>query len=152
MPLELSRMRHAKPDAIMALRNVALMTTAGSGIASINVAHAGTVIEIYVNAFAAVAVPFGPVTSTEVEPTDPAGVTAVTVVDDTATTFVPGAPPIVTLVAPLRLVPVIVIAVPPSTDPVFGTIRDRHNGPAHESWTPLMNPTKLSRLPRTFRG
>jgi hypothetical protein len=104
----------------MASRNVASVTTAGSGNPSISVAHVGTVTEKYVNAFAAVAVPCGLVTSTELEPTDPAGVTAVTVVDDTATTFVPGAPPIVTLVAPLRLVPVIVIAVPPSTDPVFG--------------------------------
>ena len=31
-------------------------------------------------------------------------------------------------------------------------LREIETGPAHESWTPLMNPTQLSRLPRTFRG
>ena len=53
-------------------------------------------------------------------PTVPAGVTAVTVVGFTTLTEVAATPPIVTELAPVRFVPVIVIAVPPLVDPVFG--------------------------------
>ncbi len=74
----------------------------------------------YVNAFVAVAVPFGVVTATLVAPTVPAGVTAVTLVDETTTTLVAAIPPTVTLVAPVKLVPVIVIGVPPAVGPVDG--------------------------------
>ena len=74
----------------------------------------------YVNAFVAVAVPFGVVTATLFAPTVPAGVTAVTLVDETTTTLVAATPPTFTLVAPVKLVPVIVIAVPPAVDPVAG--------------------------------
>ncbi|NDG64681.1 MAG: hypothetical protein EBY29_14645 [Planctomycetes bacterium] len=74
-------------------------------------------MEIYVNAPLAVAVPFAPVTSTDAGPIDPAGVTAVTVVEFTATTSVADTPPTLTLVAPFRKVPVIVIAVPPEKIP-----------------------------------
>ncbi len=75
----------------------------------------------YVNAFVAVAVPLGVVTATLCAPTVPAGVTAVTLVDET-TTLVAATPPTVTLVAPVKLVPVIVIAVPPAVEPDVGVI------------------------------
>ena len=75
---------------------------------------------IYVNAFVAVAVPPDVVTATLCAPTVPAGVTAVTLVDETTTTLVAATPPTVTLVAPVKLVPVIVIAVPPAVEPVVG--------------------------------
>ena len=74
----------------------------------------------YVNAFVAVAVPLGVVTATFFAPAVPAGVTAVTLVDETTTTLVAATPPTVTLVAPVKLVPVIVIAVPPAVEPVAG--------------------------------
>ena len=41
-------------------------------------------------------------------------------VDETTTTLVAATPPIVTLVAPVKLVPVIVIGVPPAVGPVAG--------------------------------
>ena len=113
MFVPMSRTLHAKPLATIAARRLASVTTAGSGIASNSVAHVGTTTEKYVNAPLAVAVPFAPVTSTDAAPTDPAGVTAVTVVEFTATTSVAGTPPTLTLVAPFRNDPVIVIAVPP---------------------------------------
>ena len=113
MLLEVSLILHASPLATIAARRFASVTTAGSGDASNSVAHTGTTMEIYVNAPLAVAVPFAPVTSTDAAPTDPAGVTAVTVVEFTATTSVAGTPPTLTLVAPFRKDPVIVIAVPP---------------------------------------
>ena len=78
----------------------------------------------YVNAFVAVAVPFGVVTATLFAPTVPAGVTAVTLVDEITTTLVAATPPTVTLVAPVRFIPVIVIviAVPPAVGPDVGVI------------------------------
>ena len=39
-----SRTRHANPLAVIAARNVASVTTAGSGVASTSVAHVGTMI------------------------------------------------------------------------------------------------------------
>ena len=45
-----------------------------------------------------------------------------TLVDETATTLVAATPPTVTLVAPSKLVPVIVIAVPPAVEPDVGEI------------------------------
>jgi len=74
----------------------------------------------YVNALAKLALPPGVVTATLFAPTVPAGVTAVTLVDETTTTLVAATPPTVTLVAPVKLVPVIVIAVPPAVEPVAG--------------------------------
>ena len=53
-------------------------------------------------------------------PADPAGVTAVMEVALTTTTLVAGLPPIVTLLAPVKLVPVMVIAVPPAVGPEVG--------------------------------
>ena len=109
----LSRTLHANPLATIAARRFASVTTVGSGDASNSVAQVGTMMALYVNAPLAVAVPFAPVTSTDAAPSDPAGVTAVTVVEFTATTSVAGTPPTLTLVAPFRNDPVIVIAVPP---------------------------------------
>ena len=102
MLLEVSLILHANPLATIAARRFASVTTVESGIASKSIAHVGTTMSIYVNAPLAVAVPFAPVTSTDAGPTDPAGVTAVTVVEFTATTFVAGTPPTLTLVAPPR--------------------------------------------------
>ena len=53
-------------------------------------------------------------------PAVPAGVTAVTIVELTTDTLVAALPPTVTLDVPVRLVPVIVIAVPPAVGPTFG--------------------------------
>jgi hypothetical protein len=75
---------------------------------------------VYVNAFVRFAVPPGVVIDTVLPPAVPAGVTAVTVVELTTLTEVAATPPIVTELAPVRFVPVIVIAVPPSTNPQFG--------------------------------
>lgn len=53
-------------------------------------------------------------------PTDPAGVTAVTEVGERTTTLVASKPPIVTRFALVKLVPVIVIAVPAASGPEIG--------------------------------
>lgn len=53
-------------------------------------------------------------------PTVPAGVTAVMVVALTTTTLVAATPPTVTLLAPVKLVPVMVMAVPPNVEPEVG--------------------------------
>jgi hypothetical protein len=60
------------------------------------------------------------VSDTVFAPEVPAGVTAVTVVALTTDTLVAAAPPIVTLVVPVRFAPVIVIGVPPAVGPAFG--------------------------------
>ena len=60
------------------------------------------------------------VTATLFAPTVPAGVTAVTLVAETTTTLVAATPPTVTLLAPVRFVPVIVIDVPPRVEPLVG--------------------------------
>ena len=49
-----------------------------------------------------------------------AGVSAVTLVAETTTTLVAATPPTVTLLAPVRFVPVIVIDVPPIVEPLVG--------------------------------
>ena len=120
MLLEVSLILHANPLATIAARRFASVTTVGSGAVSNRVAHVGTMM--YVNAFVAVAVPFGVVTATLFAPTVPAGVTAVTLVQETATRLVAATPPTVTLVAPVRFVPVIVIVVPPAVEPDGGVI------------------------------
>ena len=74
----------------------------------------------YVNAPLEVVVPLGVVTVTFAEPAAPAGVTAVIEVAEITTRLVAEVPPTVTLVAPVKLVPVIVIAVPPRVEPVVG--------------------------------
>ena len=75
------------------------------------------------------AVPPGVVTDTVFAPAVPAGVTAVTVVELTTLTEVAATPPIVTELAPVKFVPVIVIAVPPLVGPTFGET-DEIVGPA----------------------
>ena len=79
----------------------------------------GSPIVLYVNAAVAVAEPLGVVTTTFCAP-DPEGVVAVSNVE--FTTVKPGAaaPPIVTLLAPVKLVPTIVNEVPPPVGPEFG--------------------------------
>ena len=65
-------------------------------------------------------VPPAVVTSTLLAPALPAGVVAVIVVALVATTLVAATPPIVTLVAVPRPVPVIMILVPPELEPKEG--------------------------------
>jgi hypothetical protein len=60
------------------------------------------------------------VTRTLAGPTVPAAVTAVIVVEFTTVTLVAATPPMVTPVAPVRLVPVIVTLVPPEAKPMVG--------------------------------
>ena len=60
------------------------------------------------------------VSDTVAAPAVPTGVTAVTVVAFTTTTFVAAVPPIVTLDVPVRFAPVMVIAVPPTEGPELG--------------------------------
>ena len=126
IPLEVSWTRHGKPDAVIALRKVTFVTTAASGACSSTMYHpVGTT---YVNALAKLAVPPGVVTATLFAPTVPAGVTAVMLVDETTTTLVAATPPTVTLVAPVKLVPVIVIAVPPAVEPEVGATEEMAAG------------------------
>ena len=78
----------------------------------------------YVNALVLVTVPPRVVTTrlaaTLMDEAGPVGVTAVICVGETTTTLVGATPPRVTL-APVKFVPVIVIAVPPAIGPEFGT-------------------------------
>ena len=60
------------------------------------------------------------VTVTVTAPALPAGVVAVIVVLFTTTTFVPAAAPKVTVAPAAKFAPVIVTAVPPAVDPLFG--------------------------------
>jgi hypothetical protein len=73
----------------------------------------------YVNALALVAVPPAVVTATLLAPADPAGVFAVIEVA-VATTLVAATPFTFTLVVPVKLVPVMVMFVPPLVEPVAG--------------------------------
>ena len=75
---------------------------------------------MYVNALLLLAVPPAVVTATLLTPAVPAGVLAVTEVLDTTTMFVAATPPTVTLVAPVKLVPLMVIEVPPNVVPDVG--------------------------------
>ena len=82
------------------------------------------------------------VTDTVFAPAVPAGVTAVTVVAFTTLTEVAATPPIVTELAPVKFVPVIVIAVPPVVDPVFG-LTDEIVGVASRGALATRNPRLL---------
>jgi hypothetical protein len=62
----------------------------------------------------------GFVTVTVTAPALPAGVVAVICVPFTTTTFVAAVPPNVTVAPAAKFVPVIVTAVPPPVDPLFG--------------------------------
>ena len=72
------------------------------------------------NALALVTVPPAVVTATLLAPAVPAGVLAVIDVALTTATFVAATPLTVTLVAPVKLVPEIVIDVPPLVGPDVG--------------------------------
>ena len=72
------------------------------------------------NPFVRFAVPPGVMSETVVAPVVPVGVTAVTVVAFTTAMLVAATPPIVTLVVPVRFVPVIVIDVLQHAGPAFG--------------------------------
>ena len=74
----------------------------------------------YVNVIACDVDPPAVVTTMVFAPAVPAGVTAVMEVALTTTTLVAGLPPIVTLLAPVKLVPVMVIAVLPEAGPDDG--------------------------------
>jgi len=80
----------------------------------------GTAAATYVNALALVAVPPAVVTATLLAPVVPAGVLAVIDVALTTTTLVAATLFTVTLVAPVKLVPEIVIDVPPLVGPDVG--------------------------------
>ncbi len=82
--------------------------------------QAKTVGVIYINALGKVAVPPAVVTEIFFEPAVPVGVSAVIDVSLTTTTLVAGLTPTVTLLAPVKFVPVIVMAVPPAVDPDDG--------------------------------
>ena len=69
-------------------------------------------------------VPPDVVTNTLTEPAVPAGVVQVAVVLLTITADVQATPPTVMPVAPVRLVPVMVILVPPAVDPLAGDTED----------------------------
>ena len=115
IPVPVSRTRHGKPDAVIAFRIVTFVTTAALGACSSTV-YQGT----YVNALATLAAPYGVVTATLTAPRVPAGVTAVMLVGEITFKLVAATPPTVTLIAPVKFAPVIVIAVPPKVEPVTG--------------------------------
>ena len=64
--------------------------------------------------------PAGVVTMTLTAPAAPTGVVAVIVVAFTTETDVAATPPNVTLVVPVKVVPVMVTLVPPRAEPEFG--------------------------------
>jgi hypothetical protein len=76
--------------------------------------------DVYVKTLLLVAVPPGAVTTIVAAPTEPAGVTQVMVVELTTTLDVAGVALNVTLVAPVKFVPVMVTEVPPAVGPVGG--------------------------------
>ena len=122
MFVPLSNTRHGKLVAVIAARRFASVTTAGFGIHSKTVAHVGLGHEpaINTNPPTSVAVPAGVVTTTSFAPALPIGDTAVIDVADTTTKLVAVIPPIITLVAPVKFLPAIVIAVPPAAEPKLG--------------------------------
>ena len=89
-------------------------------LGGVTLAMVGSPIVLYVNAAVAVTEPPVATTSTFCAPIVPEGVVAVSVVEFTTVKPVAGTPPMVTLLAPVKLVPTIVNEVPPSAGPVFG--------------------------------
>ncbi|OLP47167.1 hypothetical protein BJF91_10780 [Allorhizobium taibaishanense] len=75
---------------------------------------------MYVKLLVSVPEPEDVVTATFFVPAVPAGVTAVIRVAETTLKLVAACPPIVTAVAPVKAVPVMVIVVPPTVEPVGG--------------------------------
>ena len=98
---------------------VIVVPPAAGPLDGLTLATVGAVLPVYVNAAVAVAEPPAVVTTTFCAP-DPEGVVAVSVVEFTTVKPVAGTPPMVTLLAPVKLVPTIVNEVPPSAGPVFG--------------------------------
>lgn len=80
----------------------------------------GTDMSMFVNAANLVSEPLGVVTTTSLSPTVPAGAIAIIEVAEATTKLVAGTPPTVTLVAPVKLVPLNVRAVPPVMGPLPG--------------------------------
>ena len=70
----------------------------------------------------ALLVPPGVVTSTDFDPAVPAGMVAVIEVALATVTLVAATPPMLTAVAPVKSVPVMVIAVPPDVEPLNGRV------------------------------
>jgi hypothetical protein len=64
-------------------------------------------------------------------------------VEETTTTLVAATPPMVTLDAPVRYIPVIVIAVPPNVDPDVGETEDTVGAGAGTTSLATRNPTAL---------
>jgi hypothetical protein len=88
----------------------------------------GGATEVNWSAVAVALVPFGVVTVTSWAPAPSAGATAVIRVDDDELKLMAGTVPKSTLVAPLKLVPLMVTEVPPAVEPEFGD-RDVTVGP-----------------------
>ena len=80
----------------------------------------GTDMSMFVNAASLVSEPLGVVTTTSLSPTVPAGAIAIIEVAEATTKLVAETPPTVTLVAPVKLVPLNVRAVPPVMGPLPG--------------------------------
>jgi len=80
----------------------------------------GTDMSMFVNAASLVSEPLGLVTTTSLSPAVPAGAIAIIEVAEATTKLVAGTPPTVTLVAPVKLVPLNVRAVPPVIGPLPG--------------------------------
>ena len=115
----------ATPPTVTLLAPVKLVPVMVIAVPAVNGPDDGLTLAIvgastYVNAPVLVTVPPTVVTTTSVAPAAPAGVTAVMEVALTTTTLVAGLPPTVTLLAPVKLVPVMVIAVPPAFGPEDG--------------------------------
>jgi hypothetical protein len=70
-----------------------------------------------------------------------------TLVEETTTTLVAATPPTVTLVAPVKLVPVIVIAVPPAVEPDVGEIDVIDGASSGSGVLTTRNPRLLKLLP-----
>ena len=98
---------------------VIVVPPAAGPLDGLTLAIVAAVLPVYVNAAVAVAEPPAVVTTTFCAP-DPEGVVAVSVVEFTTVKPVAATPPMVTLLAPVKLVPTIVNEVPPSAGPVFG--------------------------------
>jgi chemotaxis protein CheY-P-specific phosphatase CheC len=77
---------------------------------------------VYVNAPCAVAVPKGDITTTSTDPVIAYAGDVVLIVVELTNVKVVVTPPNLTVVAPVKLTPVITTAVPPACGPVAGTI------------------------------
>ena len=115
----------ATPPTVTLIAPVKLVPVMVIAVPAVNGPDDGLTLAIvgastYVNAPVLVTVPPTVVTTTSAAPAAPAGVTAVMEVALTTTTPVAATPPTVTLLAPVKLVPVMVIAVPPAVGPEVG--------------------------------